>query len=152
MNLVTIYEQYNPRYVFFYDATKNTIIPNGNFIRIFYSNSEIILNGIYLYVTIENCRTEKYYNKYKCYFNKHDNIETIRKLKQFETSILDKYYSINKVRETSLSNLLDIGYIKTFSDTNDVFQPTMNYVLKVSGIWENPTEYGITYKFIPISH
>ena len=152
MNLVTMYEQYNPRYVFFYDATKNTIIPNGNFIRIFYSNNEIILNGIYLYVSIVNCRTEKYYNKYKCFFNKQDNIETIHQLKQFEGSLLDKYYPINKVREASLSNMLDVGYIKTFSDTDTVFQPTMNYILKVSGIWENPTEYGITYKFIPVSH
>lgn len=150
MNLVTTFDQYNSRYIFFLDAIKNTVIPNSSFIRIYYSNSNFTLNGIYLIINFVNTTTEKYYNKFKCNFNKNDNMQLIHNLYKFENEILEKYPIKNKFPQNSLFNQINQGSMKIFADSEDVFQSNMKFILKVSGIWENENEYGITYKFIPI--
>lgn len=150
MNLVTTFEQYNSKYIHFLEPIKNTVIPNSNFVRIYYSNNDVTLNGIYLITAINNTQTEKYYNKYKCSFNKSDNYHIINQLKIFEEDILKKYRISGKIPLTSLYNQLSQGSMKIFADSQDIFQNNMKFILKVSGIWENTNEYGITYKFIPI--
>ena len=150
MNLVTSIEQYHPRYVHFSEPIKNTVIPNSNFIRIYYSNNDMTLNGIYIKVSISNIQTEKYYNKYKCSFNKNENYKLIYMLQKFENDILNKYRINNKISQTILFNQLNQGSMKIFAESEQIFQTNMNFILKVSGIWENDREYGITYKFIPI--
>jgi len=150
MNLVTEFNQYNARYVFFSEPIKNTVIQNSSFIRISYSNSDVTLNGIYILLHIYNTHTDTYYNKYKCSFNKTDNSAIINKLQKFELDILNKYNINNKIQQTSLFNQINQGSMKIFAESNDIFQTNMKFILKVSGIWENNNEYGITYKFIPI--
>ena len=150
MNLVTTLDQYNPRCIFFLEPIKNTVIPNSNFIRIYYSNSDFTLNGIYLSINFTNINTEKYYNKYKCIFNKNDNLQLINQLFTFEKEILKKYEIKDKIPQHSLFNQINQGSMKIFADNESIFSSNMNFILKVSGIWENETEYGITYKFIPI--
>ena len=46
MNIVKTIDQYDENYVFFCDPIKNNIMNNGNFIRILYSTSLFVLNGI----------------------------------------------------------------------------------------------------------
>ena len=42
--------------------------------------------------------------------------------------------------------------MKLFADNNSTFPSNMKFILKISGLWENSCEYGITYKFIPVTH
>ena len=48
MNLVLDYKKYNVNNIFFYDPVKNTVMDDSKFIRIIYSDVNIILNGLYL--------------------------------------------------------------------------------------------------------
>jgi len=69
MNIVKKIDQYDDNNIFFCEPIKNNIMNEGNFIRILYSNSYFVLNGIYLLITLTDIICEKYYNKYKCIFN-----------------------------------------------------------------------------------
>jgi len=44
---------------------------------------------------------------------------------------------------------MNIGNIKIFTDHVDYNKKT--FILKISGIWENEINYGLTYKFIAIN-
>ena len=60
MNLIKTIDQYNEDCVYFCEPIKNTIMNEGNFIRIIYSNSIFMVNGIYLSVHIDKITIEKY--------------------------------------------------------------------------------------------
>ena len=63
MNIVKKIEQYDENSIFFCEPIKNTIMNEGNFIRILYSTHNVTLNGIYLLVHINDITCDKYYNK-----------------------------------------------------------------------------------------
>ena len=63
MNIVKNIDQYNDNFVYFCDPIKNNIMNNGNFIRILYSTSIFVLNGIYLNISIN--QKEETMNKQK---------------------------------------------------------------------------------------
>ena len=152
MNIVTTLDQFSSHSIYFADPIKNTVIPNSNFIRIFYSNKNFTLNGIYILINLYNTTTEKYYNKYKCQFSVNDNAETISQLSQIENSILLKNTIPGKVPQCILSHQLRAGFMKLFAENDSNFPPNMKFILKISGLWENISEYGITYKFIPVTY
>tara|TARA_B100000927_G_C16217389_1_gene370040 strand:- start:64 stop:522 length:459 start_codon:yes stop_codon:yes gene_type:complete len=152
MNIVTTLDQFSSHSIYFADPIKNTVIPNSNFIRIYYSNSNFTLNGIYLLINLYNTTTEKYYNKYKCLFSTTDNSEVISQLINIENAILLKNTIPGKTPQCMLSQQLRSGYMKLFADANSCFPSNMKFILKISGLWENINEYGITYKFIPVTY
>ena len=67
--LVKNIDQYNEDNVYFLEPIKNNIMNNGNFIRIIYSTSLFVLNGIYININLNYTSIDKYYNKYKCSFD-----------------------------------------------------------------------------------
>lgn len=152
MNIVTTLDQFSSHSIYFADPIKNTVIPNSNFIRIYYSNNNFTLNGIYLLINLYNTSTEKYYNKYKCQFPVNDNSEVISQLINIENAILIKNTIPDKIPQCILSQQLKSGYMKLFAENNSNFPSNMKFILKISGLWENISEYGITYKFIPVTY
>jgi len=152
MNIVKSMNQYNGDYVFFSEPIKNNIMNNGNFIRIIYSTELFTLNGIYIYITINSHRTEKYYNKYKCCFDINSHKELIYKIKEIEDELLNKVKIDNKTPQFKLSDQMCNGNIKIFSDNLDKVCNSNTFLLKISGIWEIDTYYGLTYKFQNISN
>lgn len=152
MNIVTTLDQFSSQSIYFADPIKNTVIPNSNFVRIYYSNSNFTLNGIYLLINLYNTTTEKYYNKYKCQFSTNENSEVISQLINIENAILLKNTIPGKTPQCILSQQLKSGYMKLFADANSSFPSNMKFILKISGLWENISEYGITYKFIPVTY
>jgi hypothetical protein len=57
----------------------------------------------------------------------------------------------NKFAQNKIYDQLKNGNIKIFSDVNP--KTYMNtFLLKISGIWETETQYGVTYKFSKINH
>jgi hypothetical protein len=148
MNLVKTLTQYDNKSLFFCEPIKNNIMADGNFIRILYSTPNVALNGIYLLVNFHDISCEKYYNKYKCCFNVLNHKDIIDNLKIIEEDILKKHRT-NKIPMYKIYEQIKSGYIKIFSDIGNLQQ--CNFILKISGIWETPQNYGLTYKFIKIN-
>jgi len=144
MNLVKKIEQYNSDFLFFCEPIKNNVMNEGNFIRILYSSDLMVLNGIYLLINLTDISCEKYYNKYKCNFNISNHKEIIECLKIIEEEILKKYKT-NKIPSHKIFEQLKAGHIKLFSDIGNI--TSGSFILKISGIWETQTNYGLTYKF-----
>jgi hypothetical protein len=146
MNLVKNLNQYDDNNIIFCDPIKNTIMNDGNFIRILYSTNNFTLNGIYLHVHLKNVQCEKYYNKYKCIFNGNAYANIILKIKQIEEFILNKLNINNKIPQCKIYSQLKSNFVKVFQENQ--ITPDSTILLKISGIWENASHYGITHKFM----
>ena len=147
MNLVKRINQYDDKSLFFCEPIKNNIMNDGHFIRILYSTQNIVLNGIYLFVELNDIICEKFYNKFKCNFNVLNHKTIIDNLKIIEEKILNKYKSY-KIPSYNIYEQLKYGYIKIFSDVEN--KSKCSFILKISGIWETQENYGLTYKFIKL--
>ena len=146
MNIVKTFDQYNEDFVYFCDPIKNTIMNDGNFIRIIYSNQLFILNGIYLEVNLTHYNIEKYFNKYKCSFDILHHKDIIEKIKLVEEMLLRKINIKGKIPQFKIYEQLKVGNIKVFADNIEKLSNT--YLLKIAGVWETDMYYGVTYKFI----
>jgi len=151
MFLVKNLNQYNDNHVFFCDSIKNNIMNDGNFIRILYSTNNITLNGIYLLIKLNDVVCDKYYNKFKCIFNVNNHKDLIEEIKLIEESILNKFKNTlyNKHPEFKINEQFKNGFIKIFQEISG--KSVHNFILKISGVWETQTSYGLTYKFIKIN-
>ena len=138
MIIYTKIDSYNKNYIFFGDSTKNTVITNGKFIRIIYSNEICSLNGLYILVPLSNI---KKINSNTCSIN--NNNLCIKNLCNIEKDILDKYHS-NKTKEYKLQEQLNKNIIKIFNFKNNL----KKIIIKISGLWEDDNSCGLTYKFI----
>ena len=151
MNIVKTLDQYDENCIYFCDPIKNNVMNDGNFIRILYSTPTFVLNGIYLLIRLNDIMVEKYYNKYKCIFNINNHKDIIEDVKTIEDSLLKKINIKNKFPQNKIYDQLKNGNIKIFSDVNPKTY-TNSFLLKISGIWETETHYGVTYKFSKINH
>jgi len=148
MILIKKLEQYEDHYVHLCDPIKNNIISDGNFFRIIYSTHDVTLNGVYLLIELKNVICEKHYNKYKYSFNVNAHNDVINNIKKIEESLLNKK-KFNKNPCFKIYEQFTNGNIKLFTESPS--NTNMRVVLKMSGIWENETNYGLTYKFINIT-
>ena len=148
MILIKKIEQYEDYYIHLCDPIKNNIIPDGNFFRIIYSTHDVTLNGIYLEIELKNVICEKHYNKYKYSFNVNAHSDIIAKIKNIEESLLKKI-KFNKNPCFKIYEQFVNGNIKLFAESQS--HKNLRFVLKMSGIWENEHNYGLTYKFIHIN-
>ena len=146
MNIVKNVFQFDIVYVYFLEPIKNNIMSDCKFIRILYSTPQITFNGIYLNIVFDNMIIEKYFNKYKCKFDTNIYKDIIEQIKQIEHAILNKMVVPNKEPSYKIYNIIKTGNIKfLFNDSNET---DFAFILKISGIWETDTQYGLTYKFI----
>ena len=148
MNIVKNMNQYNENNIFFCEPIKNNIMNDGNFIRILYSTHNILLNGIYLLISLNDVMCEKYYNKYKCCFNANNHKDIIDNIKIIEENILKKI-DIKKIPQFKINDQLKNGNIKLF---NNIENTECSIIIKISGIWETQHNYGLTYKFIKVNN
>ncbi len=147
MNIILDLEQFNIDYVHYQEPVKNTVMDNSTFIRAIYSNNTFMLNGIFLLFNLNIVSCEKSFNKYKCLFNKNSNAKEIHLLCNIEKELLDKINLPNKTPVYRIREQLVNGFIKLYSD--NLNKKTNNeFIIKISGIWENNNEYGITYKIV----
>jgi len=152
MNIVITTEQFNLNHIFFQDSIINTVINNSIFIRIYYSNNDFILNGIFIVFDLLDITIEQYFNKYKYTFK--NNNDTVYNLCNIERELMHKYMlsqnkDFKKKQNTVLYDQLSQGFIKLYTECKCLHR-NARILIKISGIWENETEYGITYKFVHI--
>jgi hypothetical protein len=148
MSILQSINQYNHDNVFFCDSIKNNVMTNGNFIRILYCMPNFTMNGVYIHLYISDLSYEKYYQKYKCIFNVNKFSELIEDVVTIEKNLLERVSQIipGKSAQYKIAEQLRSGHIKIFSDSHPK-QTSGSFVLKISGVWETDTSYGLTYKF-----
>ena len=149
MNIVNNIEQYNENYIFFCEPIKNNVMNEGSFIRIIYSTPNVVFNGVYILITLNDIICEKYYTKYRCIFNISKQKEIIERFRIVEDELLKKINITHKTPQYKIYEQLKNGHVKVFSELDG--KPTCSFILKISGIWETQFNYGLTYKFIKIN-
>ena len=148
MNIVKRIDQYDKKNIIFCEPIKNNVINEGNFIRILYSTNNVVFNGIYLLITLNDLTCEKYYNKFKCIFNLHTHKDLINDIKIIEEDILKNCAIEEKIPQFKIYEQLKNGNFKVFSDISN--KSVCSFIMKISGIWETQLNYGLTYKFIKV--
>lgn len=116
MNLIIKSDEYSINNVYFGSSVKNTVIEDGEFIRIFYSTSYMTLNVLYILFDDKT--------------NINVNLIEENILKKFDVTGKTPKYKFEEYKKYSF------GFNK------------INFLLKISGVWETKTEYGLIFKFI----
>ena len=139
-------DDFNENYIILTDKINNNVMDDGFFQRILYSTTNYTSNGLILFFSLENIKIEKYFNKIKCHFNKKINETVINQLINIEQNLL-KLNNTNKI--SRISEQLQNGFIKIFYDNHHILRDMskINLILKISGIWSNDCECGITFRF-----
>jgi hypothetical protein len=124
------------------------------FIRIIYSDDDTTLTGLMIPMYLNCVTIFKSFNKSVIMYDLHSHKEMILKICNLEVAILERYSQILKMYKNqekcsvyNLTTQLRSCSIKLFDDI-DKSLDECNIVLKISGIWENEKEIGITFKFI----
>ena len=140
--------QFDIKNIIVSEKTKNTILTSGDFYRLYYSDESMSLNGIYIIFKLKNFIIEPYFNKIKCSFDHKHNGKVIEQLKLIESQILNSFDNKNK-KVYRIEEQLSNHFIKIFSDKCVTKQNIveMDILLKISGIWYNKNEYGLTFRF-----
>ena len=135
------------------DKSKNNIIENSFFYRMYYSNSVFSTNGIYIKFNLYDLDVEEYYSKIKCNFSRYDerNKLAIRQLTNIEHQILKNYIQLTQNPVYTIREQLMNYYIKLYhKDTNRIIgrSSKLTIILKISGLWLTNKEHGLTFRFI----
>jgi hypothetical protein len=143
-------DTFNDTYINFMDTKENTIT-NGVFTKILYSDPLFTMNGLHFLFPI--MFDETYSNNYNKTFIKfrpsfHLNRNIIIHLSQIEESVL-RTYNHKKQKVLKLHEQLRSGCVKV--NSNSAITDSTRFAIKISGIWENETSIGITYKISKIS-
>tara|TARA_B100001093_G_scaffold517777_1_gene600368 strand:+ start:1016 stop:1489 length:474 start_codon:yes stop_codon:yes gene_type:complete len=129
---------------------RNNIINNSYFYRLYYSDEEFISNGVVIVFNLQDIKFEKYFNKNKINFNEKKNSFIVKKLNELENDILSSLVDVEKKeKKFLLKEQLDNNYIKIIDENNiQKKQNVCNIIIKISGIWESKSEYGLTFRCI----
>lgn len=155
MNVVFDIDDVDYNNIFLDDKTKNTIIDDGVFYKLHYSNHILAMSNIIIKLDINIYNIFKNYHRYKCVFSTEKYKIIIDKISELEKTILQELYknknknNFNTYKQANynISTLLHSGCFKLSRYPNH----NNNIALKISGIWETENNYGLTYKFILIS-
>lgn len=146
--------QFNIHHIMLSEKTKNNVMEGGDFFRLYYSDTICNSNGLFIYFNFKNVIIDKYFNKIKCIFEENINKETIQQLKQIEKQIIN--YSQIKQKDPifRIEEQLNHNFIKIFTENNIEYgkNKNINIVLKISGIWNNYSSCGLTFRFYIVNH
>jgi hypothetical protein len=164
MNIILDYNQIEYKNIYFNEPIENTIINNGYFIKLIYSNNDIILNGIYLDLKLKIKSKDFFYKKIRFNFNYDDNANLINNLIKIEKNILSTYNSTKKhklvVEKIFRENFIKVYPLFNNNSNNIIGELTQeklreldhsrfnNLVFKISGLWETSSEVGLTFKIL----
>ena len=146
MNIVLTLDKINTNNIYYQEPIYNTVMENGEFVKIIYSDENVMITGLHILLSIKPILIDKYYNKFKLTYDlKHSHNDIFKKICNIENEILNKYIS-NKTKKHMLYDMVNTSKIVLFSN-NELYDKN-NLIIKISGIWENETNYGITYKIL----
>ena len=151
MFLIIQPKDFNKNFLMLSEKTKNNIMNDGYFYRLYYSDEYGTSKGLFLGFELQQVNIEKYFNKLKCGFNTTGNSNIIGFIKAIEKSILDIMpEKQGKYPTYRIEEQLQNGFIKIFynnSQTTPTKYTSVKLLLKISGIWTSAKEYGVTFRF-----
>lgn len=153
MFMIVPIQNVNKNAIQYGEKVHNIVIRDSLFVKLFYSTEDVVLNGIFIETYFTNIKTKIHDGDTKIYFERNSNYQTIlEKLDEIEQSILyeysQKYNGIHKqIPQFRLKQQFERQYLKIPYSVNP---STIRLLIKISGIWLSSTEYGITFKFIPV--
>lgn len=150
MYLALNFNNFEKNNIMFSSKMKNNILSGGFFHKIFYSDEFFTSNGIIFKFTLKNIYIENYFNKIKCSFDKIGNETVVENIKLIEKLLLLSFKlnkNINPVFR--IEEQLKNNCLKIFSDRNVRCgnYNNINLILKISGVWINGRDFGITFRF-----
>ena len=153
MNITYDIEKYNKKNIFFLE-TKQNMLMDGKFTKLLFSDNIFTTIGIFLNIQFNSSTIYQINKKCILKFEKnYMNMKTINNLANIERTILQYYKNLNNCNKEAnylLYNTLMNGsiklYVKQYSNLSN-----LKYIIKISGVWENDKEVGITYKFLEIN-
>lgn len=153
MNIAYAIDKIEIQNVFFLESKKNMIM-DGKFTKIVYSDECISTNGITIATPFRNITNDSGVNKSMMKFQTQDanNATLSNRLIDIEEQLLDYYKNITqngKSLALILRDHMKNGSIKVYHESPTKSNAT--YILKISGIWEDPYRIGLTYKFIEVT-
>lgn len=132
--------KFSNKNIFIMQPIKNTMINQGLFHKLLYSNHIFTSNGLYIKIHFVNT---KWMNG-RLYYDISTNSDLLNRVAEIEKYILEKV-SICKKYHYKIYDQIKNGNLKT-SNANS------NIVLKISGVWENDNSIGISFKIISINN
>jgi len=137
--------------IFFMDSKKN-ILMDGTFTKLIYMNEWFTMNGIYLAfpIHVQNIEVNPMSGqKHIVHFSVNAHQELLEKIEHLERNILSKYCPAitGSTPMYSIQHSLRMGYFKIFKESKILSKHTA-FALKISGIWENAKNYGLSYKIM----
>jgi hypothetical protein len=167
MNIIFEIDDVLPQNIYFLEQKRN-IIMDGYFTKLIYSNEHFTMNGIYLHFSMKDLKLDNIMNKQCVHFHTYHpkNLEFIQTLSMIELHILELYkktHKCNKRISNNLAKQLYSGIVKITKDyysdegtsnssvassvaSNVASSKSGPYVIKISGVWENSEDIGITFK------
>lgn len=138
------------QHIIFGEQTENNIINDSYFYPLYYITEHITMTSIVMRFRIKSCNVVTHFNKLKINFNFEKNKQEMMPIINAEQIILEKFRTekSNKLPVYKLNDIITSNFIKgyfenvTYSDTN------CEVLVKISGIWENKSEFGLNYKFL----
>ena len=137
----------------FFLETRNNIIMDGKFTKIIYSDENVVMNGLYMTLSINEFIFDKSYSRISMKHTKNNDI-LIKKISDIEYYILNNFKHINgnaKRTKYLLKEQLETMSVKVYRDNYPYANNNHIYgkiVLKISGVWEDNNSVGITYKLM----
>ena len=148
MYLAINLDDFDSHFIMLSEKTKNNVMSNSDFYRLYYSDTYYNSNGLYVFFGFDNLNISKYFNKMKGSFKKSDNKHLITKLQLLEKNILKLFPIKRKSPIYRITEQLNNGFIKIFGDyEQNTGMRSFQIVLKISGIWSDVDQYGLTFRF-----
>ena len=130
--------------IFFAPIQLNKILSNSNYTKILYSTDIVTLNGLFFHIQLIKFRHYKHFNKYYVSF---DNIPiSLYDVMSIEKAVLHKQFP-TKLPTYYIFNIIQHKQLNFYSST-PIANPG-SLILKISGIWSNETECGLTFRIYP---
>lgn len=119
--------------------------------RIGYKDNRLLLNGLYLSLNIKDLCIIYINHSYKCTFGYNKNKELLGKLIKLEKDILSK--CAMEPTKKPVYNICRqvVEYPGTISLSHVKRGLYKGVLVKIIGIWESETEYGLIHYFYPIT-
>ena len=134
---------------------KQNKIMDGFFTKIIFTNSFMTMNGIFFKLVIQKSPLIQK-TSYFLQFDPNCHKDIINRLSVIEKQLLLYYTTFHNIQKTpvyNLKNQLQNGSVKYYrpfykEDAYKIQSRGDSYYIKISGIWENQFEIGITFKIL----
>lgn len=144
MNILSLSIDHYDANMFHFLDSKPNLLMEGYFTKMIYASPCFSLNSIYLQfpIKVHPCHTNHFA------FDYLNNKTVISMFKTLEIRLLELYAcarNLTKKPILSISNMMNNGHLKLYQHHH------LNLIMKLSGIWESETEFGVTFKVMDTS-